>query len=98
MPTTEKPSADAGRGGKLSPGQRDVLKVLTRQDCRRDGALSTPEISRILSKRFDDWSRGKLVALEKRGLVERLGTTFSGGQCWTATLAGREALSREKAE
>ena len=78
---------------RLSDGQRQVLGVLARYDYAIDSAPSTPEISRRLRKRFDDWARGKLVAMEKRGLVERLGTTFSNGQCWSITKAGRRALS-----
>lgn len=78
---------------KLSDAQLEVLRLLNRWDVQRDGALSSPEISRGLHKRFDDWSRGKLAALEKRGLVSRLGTTFSNGQCWTISTEGRALLS-----
>jgi hypothetical protein len=95
MPAEISREAERGEGAKvrLSDGQREVLGVLARHDYPIDGAPSTPEISRRLRKRFDDWARGKLVALEKRGLVERLGTTFRNGQCWSITDAGRRALS-----
>ncbi len=80
---------------RLTKAQERVLGILA--DARRssDGTpLSSPEISRIAGKRFDDWAYGKLVSLEKRGFVERLGVTFSGGRCWAPTEAGRSALAR----
>lgn len=89
----EKPRASVSKV-KLSAGQHDVLRHLVRRS-PHDGAPSGPDISRALRHRYDDWAYGKLVALEKRGLVERLGSTFSGGQCWGATDQGRSALAED---
>lgn len=72
----------------LSTYQTDVLRVLVGHDWRRDGCLSAPDISRKRNRRYDDWAYGKLVALEKRGLAERVGSTFSGALTWRATEAG----------
>lgn len=76
---------------RLSRGQAEVLAEMQR--CARHGwndPRSTPEISRKLNKRFDDWARVKLKRLADHGLVERTGESFSGGHCWILTEAGRQ--------
>ena len=76
---------------RLSRGQAEVLAEMQR--CARhypNDPRSTPEISRKLKKRFDDWARDKLKRLADHGLVERTGESWSGGHCWLLTEAGRQ--------
>lgn len=80
---------------ELSKHQAAVLKRLAAWDWQRDGCLSSPDLSRVMGSRYDGWAYGKLVALEKRGLVERVGETFSGGRTWRATEARRIVAAQE---
>lgn len=84
--------ASASVPARLSKGQREVLALLAKRDHNRDGCPSTQEISRMTGHRYGDWAYGKLSALQNKGLVQKMGTNFSGGRCWAATDAGRAAF------
>ena len=79
---------------KLTEHQTHVLSYLARRK-EYDGPPSGPEISKALGHP-SYWAAGKLTSLEKNGFVERLGTTFSGGNCYRITSAGRNALDKER--
>lgn len=76
---------------KLTEAQRSVLWYLARRR-EGDGPPTAPELSVSLG-RAPYWASGKISSLEKRGLVERLGTSSTGGNCYRITDAGRRALS-----
>ncbi|WP_119256253.1 MarR family winged helix-turn-helix transcriptional regulator [Shinella zoogloeoides] len=80
---------------KLTEPQARVLSYLARRK-EDDGPPSGPEISKALGHP-SYWAAGKLSSLERRGLVERLGTSFFGGNCYRITPAGRNALDKENA-
>lgn len=75
---------------KLTEAQRQVLNYLARRK-EFDGPPTGPEISGDLGH-VPYWSAGKIASLEKRNLVERLGVSFTGGNCYRITPAGRAAL------
>lgn len=79
---------------KLTEHQTRVLRYLAvgKGD---DGPPSGPEISKALGHAAY-WASSKLSSLERRGLVERLGTSFWGGNCFRITPAGRNALDEER--
>jgi DNA-binding MarR family transcriptional regulator len=79
---------------KLSEAQRQVLDYLSHRK-EYDGPPTGPEIS-IDCGRAPYWASGKIASLEKRGLVERLGTSLTGGNCYCITTAGRQALADSK--
>lgn len=79
---------------KLTDAQSQVLQFLG----NRPGAYAPPtgpEISTTLGH-VAYWATGKLASLERRGLVERIGTSFNGGNCYRITPAGRNALDKER--
>ncbi|KNY16925.1 hypothetical protein AKG11_11420 [Shinella sp. SUS2] len=78
---------------KLTDDQSRVLRYLARRK-EYDGPPAGPEISKALGHSVR-WASGKISSLEKAGLVERLGTTFSSGVCYRITPAGRAALEKE---
>lgn len=80
MSTTEKPSADAGRGGKLTKAQRSLLAELKVRD----------------EYVVDAYLPGR--ALVKGGFAKERRRPDTYGAFLSITDAGREALSREKAE
>lgn len=81
---------------KLTENHISVLGYLARRK-EYDGPPAGPEISKALSHP-PYWAAGKLATLERHGLVERLGTTFSGGNCFRIPPAGRAALEKETRE
>ncbi len=81
---------------KLTGAQRRVLHFLSRRN-EGDGPPTGPEISQAL-QHVPYWAAGKLTSLEKRALVERLGQSSTGGNCYRITPAGRAALSEGKDE
>lgn len=79
---------------KLSKAQCQVLDYLSHRK-EYDGPPTGPEISIDLAH-APYWASGKIASLEKRGLVERLGTSLTGGNCYRITPAGRAALATSK--
>lgn len=78
----------------LTTAQRLILSRLARlkeSECPPTG----PEISEALGH-ASYWASGKIASLEKRGLVERLGQSFTGGNCFRITPAGRASLSKQE--
>jgi hypothetical protein len=85
MSTTEKPSADAGRGGKLTSAEAEFVAEME-HDYPGSGWHN-----------FDpDFRQRDIRRLFTRGWFERRGAGRDREYRWTD--AGREALSREKAE
>lgn len=80
---------------KLTKAQWAVLERLARRDIHLDGCPSGRELSRMMGHRLKDWASSRLRALEKLGYVQRMGKTFTNGQCWAATPAGHAALARD---
>ena len=79
---------------KLTIHQKSVLQYLARRK-ENDWPPSGPEISSAMGH-SSYWASGKIASLERNGLVERLGTTPSGGNCYRITEAGRTALAKER--
>lgn len=65
---------------KLTQRQAKVLKFLANRP-EIYVPPTGPEISTALGH-VAYWAAGKLIALEKRGLVERVGTSITGGKCY----------------
>lgn len=84
-------------GERLTKGQQEVLAFLAGRDIERDGSPSTQEISRGAGHRYSDWAYGKLDSLQDKGLVQKMGTSFTGARCWAITPAGRTALEAHDA-
>lgn len=80
---------------KLTESQRRVLQYLS-QVCDYEMPPTPSEISRALGH-VSYWAAGKIASLERRDLVTRLGTTFSGANCYAINAAGRAALANEDA-
>jgi len=76
---------------KLNEGHFKLLRRMAkRKEC--DGPESGPEMSMALRyPRY--WATPKLKAMKKAGLAEELGSTLTGGGCFTITEAGRSALN-----
>lgn len=81
---------------KLTEAHSRILAFLSRRK-EYDGAPSGPEISAALGE-VSFWASGKLSSLARRGLVDRLGQTTTGGQCYGITEAGRLALEQGGAD
>lgn len=81
---------------KLTEAQCQVLHYLASRK-EGDGPPTGPEISIDLAH-APYWAAGKLASLEKRSLVERLGQSFTGGNCYRITPAGRQALASKGGE
>ena len=79
---------------RYDPDQK-LWIYLHRRRKESDFPPSGPEISKALGHP-SYWAAGKLASLDKNGLVERLGTTSSGGNCYRITPAGRNALDKER--
>ena len=77
---------------ELTEAQRDVLGYLEGFDTDRDGCPSSPEIRDGLGRGVMRPVNTPLAALRARGLVERMGQSFTGAWCWKITPAGRAAL------
>lgn len=77
---------------KLTEAQRRILRVLT--TIWAELPPTGPEISDYLGH-VSYWASGKIASLERRGLVERLGQSSTGGNCYRITESGRRALEEQ---
>lgn len=84
----------------LGPAQRLVLLALAGRPAG-EAPLTPQEIAEVIAfrmrRRVRSTADGENVAntlrrLANRGLVEKLGTSFTNARCWAITDAGRAAL------
>lgn len=80
----------------LTPNQAEALARLAAWDERKDGCPSGPDISRAAGHKSRRWADGMLAAMERKGLVDRVGMTTNGARTWRATEAGKAALAQAK--
>ena len=78
---------------KLTPKQEHILRTLATFDGEKQGLPSASELSSYCGQQLRDWAAGGLVALEARGLVEKVGLTSGNARTWRVTPAGRQALT-----
>jgi hypothetical protein len=81
---------------RLSDKQTRVLALLLRRRHSGEYLPTAPEISRKLARdRGPHWALSALNSLDRRGLVRKAGSAFSGARCWEITEEGIAAIGSD---
>lgn len=75
----------------LSADDRTILFHLARVG-PQESAPSAPDIS-VRYRKPREWARPRLVSMAKKGLVEKLGKTYTNADTWRVTELGAATAS-----